>query len=48
MIAAQAGAVRFAGEAFSLQWHSTVHGAWQSGHDVATDLAGSLLAGKTP
>lgn len=48
MIAAQAGAVRFAGEAFSLQWHSTVHGAWQSGHDVATGLAGSLLAGKTP
>jgi monoamine oxidase len=38
MIAANSGAVRFAGEAFSLGWYSTVNGAWQFGRDVATDL----------
>ena len=33
------GAVRFAGEAFSPRWHSTVHGAWASGRDVAEQVA---------
>jgi monoamine oxidase len=46
MIGAETGAIRFAGEAFSLRWHSTVHGAWQSGRDVASGLAVALAAGK--
>jgi monoamine oxidase len=48
MIAAQSGAVRFAGEAFSATAHTTVHGAWQSGQEVAGEIATALLAGKTP
>lgn len=40
--AAETGPIRFAGEAFSLPWHSTVHGAWTSGHEVAQDLAMQL------
>ena len=47
MIAANSGAVRFAGEAFSLGWYSTVHGAWQSGRDVAIDLSTKLSTGQT-
>jgi monoamine oxidase len=42
MIAANTQRLRFAGEAFSLPWHSTVHGAWQSGCDVASELATEL------
>ncbi len=42
MIGMETGAIRFAGEAFSLPWHATVHGAWQSGKDVAGDLAAGL------
>jgi len=42
MIAVKTGAVRFAGEAFSQPWHTTVHGAWASGKDVAVNLAESL------
>lgn len=42
MIAANAGPIRFAGEAFSPRAYSTVHGAWQSGLAVATDLANAL------
>jgi monoamine oxidase len=42
MIAANTHRLRFAGEAFSLPWHSTVHGAWQSGCDAARDLAAEL------
>ncbi len=42
MQAAGAGPVRFAGEAFSPRWHSTVHGAWASGRDVAEEVAARL------
>lgn len=42
MIAANAGPIRFAGEAFSLTSYSTAHGAWQSGREVAADLARAL------
>lgn len=35
MIAAEAGAVIFAGEAFSPNWYATAHGAYQSGVDAA-------------
>jgi monoamine oxidase len=45
MIAANAGPIRFAGEAFSLAGHSTAHGAWQSGRDVAIDLADAIRQG---
>lgn len=40
MIAAETGDIRFAGEAFSAQWHSTAHGAYLSGRAVAESLAG--------
>lgn len=43
MIAMETGAIRFAGEAFSLNWHATAHGAWQSGQDVAGGLAREFL-----
>lgn len=42
MIAADTGNVAFAGEAFSLQWEATAHGAWQSGRDVAGRILGGL------
>ena len=32
----------FAGEAFSLQWYGTAHGAYQSGQDVAEKLVAQL------
>lgn len=38
MIATETGNVAFAGEAFSLQWQATAHGAYQSGRDVAARL----------
>ena len=48
MIAANTQRLRFAGEAFSLPWHATVHGAWQSGCDAAGELATELApAGRT-
>lgn len=46
MIAANQGEVRFAGEAFSPQWHSTVHGAWDTGRAAAQEIAAILQAGK--
>ncbi len=45
MIAADTGNVAFAGEAFSLRWQATAHGAYQSGRDVAARLAAVLAAG---
>lgn len=42
MIAAETGDIRFAGEAFSLPWHATAHGAWQTGLDVAAAVADRL------
>lgn len=45
MIAADTGRVAFAGEAFSLRWQATAHGAYQSGRDAAARLAGHLGAG---
>ncbi len=42
MIAADTGTVAFAGEAFSLNWEATAHGAYQSGRDVAGRLADGL------
>lgn len=42
MIAIDTGRVRFAGEAFSRHSYATVHGAWQSGRDVAADLSAKL------
>ncbi|WP_113911416.1 flavin monoamine oxidase family protein [Roseovarius dicentrarchi] len=38
LIAADTGCVAFAGEAFSLHWQSTAHGAYQSGRDVAARM----------
>lgn len=35
MIAAETGDVIFAGEAFSLHWEATAHGAWQTGQTAA-------------
>lgn len=40
LIARQTGRIGFAGEAFSLRWQATAHGAYQSGRDVAARLAG--------
>lgn len=40
MIAAETGDIRFAGEAFSANWHSTAHGAFLSGRAVAESLMG--------
>lgn len=48
MIAADTGRVAFAGEAFSLRWQATAHGAYQSGRDVAARLAGHLGVGLAP
>jgi monoamine oxidase len=42
MITADSGNVAFAGEAFSLKWEATAHGAYQSGRDVAARIAGGL------
>jgi monoamine oxidase len=42
IIAAETGDIVFAGEAFSLPWHTTAHGAYQSGRDVAARLAARL------
>ena len=39
MIALDTGVIAFAGEAFSLPWYGTAHGAYQSGTDVASRLA---------
>ena len=39
MIALDTGMIAFAGEAFSLPWYGTAHGAYQSGKDVASRLA---------
>ncbi|WP_259400431.1 NAD(P)/FAD-dependent oxidoreductase [Roseovarius sp. SCSIO 43702] len=44
-IAADTGRVAFAGEAFSLDWQATAHGAWQSGQDVANRLARRIAPG---
>lgn len=42
MIGADTGTVAFAGEAFSLKWQATAHGAYQSGRDVAGRMADAL------
>ena len=42
MIALDTGLIAFAGEAFSLPWYGTAHGAYQSGKDVAEKLALNL------
>ncbi len=39
MITRDTGSVAFAGEAFSLNWQATAHGAYQSGRDVAARMA---------
>lgn len=38
------GNIAFAGEAFSPDWHTTAHGAYQSGRDAAARLAGQGIA----
>lgn len=48
MINANAGPIRFAGEAFAARAYSTVHGAWQSGRMIATELADAISSGKRP
>ncbi len=46
MIATDTGNLAFAGEAFSMQWQATAHGAWASGRDVAGRIVDNLrLAG---
>ncbi len=42
LISRDTGAIGFAGEAFSLKWQATAHGAYQSGRDVAGRMAGAL------
>ncbi|MEM7427667.1 MAG: NAD(P)/FAD-dependent oxidoreductase [Pseudomonadota bacterium] len=42
MIKADTGSVAFAGEAFSLSWQATAHGAYQSGRDVASRLIDTM------
>ncbi|MEM9097394.1 MAG: NAD(P)/FAD-dependent oxidoreductase [Pseudomonadota bacterium] len=42
MIAADTGRIAFAGEAFSLPWQATAHGAYTSGRDVAARLAAQI------
>ena len=42
MIVEDTGRVAFAGEAFSLKWQATAHGAYQSGRDVAARVAGHV------
>ncbi|MBZ8118462.1 FAD-dependent oxidoreductase [Roseovarius sp. LXJ103] len=42
IIARDTGRVGFAGEAFSLKWQATAHGAYQSGRDVVARMAGTL------
>jgi monoamine oxidase len=47
MIALDTGVIAFAGEAFSLPWYGTAHGAYQSGKDVVSRLALHLKLTKT-
>ena len=42
MIALDTGMIAFAGEAFSLPWYGTAHGAYQSGTDKAAQLVQCL------
>ena len=42
MIELDTGEIVFAGEAFSLPWYGTAHGAYQSGKDVASQLVRSF------
>ena len=42
MIEVDTGEIVFAGEAFSLPWYGTAHGAYQSGQDVASQLVKSF------
>lgn len=44
MIAADTGRVAFAGEALSLRWQTTAHGAYASGRDVAARMAETVGA----
>lgn len=43
MIEADTGSVAFAGEAFSLHWQATAHGAYASGREVAARLAENII-----
>ena len=43
MIQIETDRIVFAGEAFSLQWYGTAHGAYQSGQDVAEKLVAQLV-----
>jgi len=47
MISLDTGLITFAGEAFSLPWFGTAHGAYQSGKDVASKLAQRLNSTKS-
>ncbi|MCZ4351854.1 FAD-dependent oxidoreductase [Roseovarius aestuarii] len=42
LIKRDTGPIGFAGEAFSLQWEATAHGAYQSGRDVAARIISTL------
>lgn len=42
LITRDTGMIGFAGEAFSLHWEATAHGAYQSGRDVATRIVAGL------
>lgn len=44
LIGFETGNIAFAGEAFSPDWHTTAHGAYQSGRDAAARLAGQGMA----
>lgn len=46
MIEADTGSLAFAGEAFSMRWEATAHGAWASGRDVAGRLVDNFKPGK--
>jgi len=48
LIARDTGAIGFAGEAFSLHWQATAHGAYQSGRDVAGRISVRLAGPASP
>jgi monoamine oxidase len=46
MIEADTGRVAFAGEAFSMDWQATAHGAYESGREVARRMAKQVSRGR--
>jgi monoamine oxidase len=46
MIEADTGRVAFAGEAFSMDWQATAHGAYESGREVARRMAKRISRGR--